>query len=57
MNFNYQVALASLVLILMIFASSSAYALNASAVNHTRSQTYHDRTPRVHIRGSHPHRH
>ena len=56
MKFPYQVALASLVSILVILAPASAYALKATNGPHTRSQTYHDRTPKVHTHGSHtPH--
>ena len=52
----YQVAFALLFLILTTLAPASAYAAGTSGSMHTHSQTYHDRTPRVHFHASHPHR-
>ena len=47
---------AFLFLALIALAPASAYAAGATRGAHTHSQTYHDRTPRVHTHGSHPHR-
>lgn len=56
MKFSYQVALASLASILIGFAPASAYAMKSDAAVRSHSQTYHDRTPKVHTRTTSTHR-
>jgi len=54
MKYHFQVILASLVVLLTALAPSVAYARTPGGP-HTRSQTYHNRTPRVHAHTVHPH--
>src|ERR1019366_5458251 len=56
MKSSLQVAFVSLTLVLMSLTPTHAFALRTSTGAHARSQTYHDRTPRVRIHGTHPHR-
>jgi len=57
MKLILQVAFASLVFVLGVLVPASAYASRTSNEAPTRTQTYHDRTPRVHTHGTHSHRH
>ena len=51
----YQVALASLVSVLMVLTPASAYASKSANGTRSHSHTFHDRTPRVHTLGLHIH--
>jgi hypothetical protein len=55
MKFTINLTLAFLLVALLAMAPATAYASGKTHARHQRSQTYHDRTPRVHTRGSHPH--
>lgn len=55
MKSAYQVAFASLVLILATLAPASAVAQNSPNAGHSHDLTYHDRTPHVHEHMSHSH--
>ncbi len=55
MKYPFQIALVCLLIAMTALMSASAYALNSPG-GHPRTQTYHDRTPRAHVHGSHPHR-
>ena len=50
-----KVALASLFFSVMTFLPVVAHASRTPGSVHTRSVTYHNRTPRAHIRGTHAH--
>jgi predicted secreted Zn-dependent protease len=50
-----QLAFASLLLAAAAVIPVTAYAIDGQS-GHNHSAAYHDRTPRVHIHGSHPHR-
>ena len=50
-----KVALASLFFSVMTFLPAVAHASRTAGSVHTRSVTYHNRTPRAHIRGTHAH--
>lgn len=52
----YQVALASVVLLLIGSLSAYASGTKSSGIGHAHSETVHDRTPTVHTHGSHHHR-
>jgi hypothetical protein len=56
MKLNIHLTHAFLLVAVMTLVPASAYALRMSGGGHPRSQTYHDRTPRVHSHGSHPRR-
>jgi hypothetical protein len=56
MKSTLQIVFASLLVVLMASVTASAYALSPMGGHHVRSQTYHDRTPKAHTHGSHPHR-
>jgi hypothetical protein len=56
MRLNTNLTLAFLLVALMSLVPASAYAARGAGGGHPHSQTYHDRTPRVHPHGSHPHR-
>jgi hypothetical protein len=56
MRLNTNLTLAFLLVALMTLVPASAYATRGAGGGHPRSQTYHDRTPRVRTHGSHPHR-
>jgi hypothetical protein len=56
MKFPLQTALASLTLILMSLVPAPAFASRTAGGPRAHSQTYHDRTPKVHTNGSHPRR-
>jgi hypothetical protein len=56
MKLNIHLTRAFLLVAVMTLVPASAYALRMSGGGHPRSQTYHDRTPKVHKHGSHPHR-
>jgi hypothetical protein len=56
MKLSLQVAFASVVSVLVALAPASAYARTSNEAP-THTQTYHDRTPRVHTHGTHSHRH
>lgn len=53
----FQVGLASVLVLVMSFAPTRAYASKNAGSQHAHSQTYHDRTPTVHTHGSHSHSH
>jgi hypothetical protein len=55
MKYHFQVILASWVVLLTVLVPVSAYASRTPGSTHTRSQTYHDRTPKAHTHGAHPH--
>ncbi len=55
MKSKFQFVLGASLLFLMCLAPAYAYASHKSGTAHTRTQTYHDRTPRAHVHGSHPH--
>jgi hypothetical protein len=50
MKYQFQVAIAVLVLAVMSLLPASAYAMRG-----TDAQTYHNRTPRARTPGTHPH--
>ncbi|MDR3745956.1 MAG: hypothetical protein P4K80_07500 [Acidobacteriaceae bacterium] len=50
-----QLAFASLLFAVATLIPTAAYALDGQG-GHSHSAAYHDRTPKVHIHGSHPHR-
>lgn len=50
-----QFGLAFVLALLMSFVPANALASRNTGVAHTRTQTYHDRTPTVHTHDSHPH--
>ena len=54
MKFHPQFVLAALIVVLMTLLSVPAYAAKTPNGGHEHTQTYHDRTPRVHAHGSHP---
>jgi hypothetical protein len=56
MKSTLQIVFASLLVVLMASVTASAYASSPMGGHHVRSQTYHDRTPKAHTHGSHPHR-
>jgi hypothetical protein len=56
MKLNIHLTCAFLLVAVMTLVPASAYALGMSDGGHPHSQTYHDRTPKVHSHGSHPHR-
>ena len=55
MKVLYQIAFASLVFGSLAVVPASAYASQTVNSVHTHSLTYHDRTPKVHMHGSHSH--
>ncbi len=55
MNFHTGIVLVSLIGVLTALVPGSALATSKSSGHGRRSQTYHDRTPTVHSRGSHSH--
>jgi len=55
MKFHAKVAFASLALLLASLAPATAYASRSGGTAHTRSQSYHDRTPHVHSHHAHSH--
>ena len=55
-GFTLRFAFLLLVGIGMAFATASAYGANFPSGHHDRTQTYHDRTPKIHTHDSHPHR-
>jgi hypothetical protein len=56
MKLSYSIALASLLAALMTLAPAYGLTARRTSSGHPHSQTYHDRTPKVHSHGSHPHR-
>ena len=56
MKSRVQTALASLMLMMMSLVPTSAFAARGAGGPRAHTQTYHDRTPRVHTNGSHPRR-
>jgi hypothetical protein len=56
MKLNIHLTRAFLLIAVLTLVPASAYASGRSGGAHPRSQTYHDRTPKVHSHGSHPHR-
>ncbi len=62
MKYHFQVILACLLAAVMFLAPASAYASTRSAkparsgVSHHQTRTYHNRTPKAHVRHARTHR-
>ena len=54
MKYQFQVAIAVLVLAVVSLLPASAYAMRGTGAR-THAQTYHNRTPRARTPGTHPH--
>jgi hypothetical protein len=53
MKQKIQIALATMVVALMGVVPAYAYAGHKSGTNRSHAQTYHDRTPKAHVHGTH----
>jgi hypothetical protein len=50
----FQLGLASALLLMVSLGPAPAFASRNAGVAHPHTQTAHDRTPTVHVHGSHP---
>jgi hypothetical protein len=55
MKIYVNLTFAFLLVAVLTLAPATSYASGKQHAHHQRSQTYHDRGPRVHTHGSHPH--
>jgi hypothetical protein len=55
MKIYVNLTFAFLLVAVLTLAPTTSYESGKQHAHHQRSQTYHDRGPRVHTHGSHPH--